>query len=263
VQAPAAKDAAPSIDMLDIRVGTIVEVQQHPDADGLYLESIDVGEPAPRQVISGLVKWVTLEAMRGRRVAVVCNLKPAKMRGIMSHGMVRSRSQPETAYCSGLPARDTPRSSSAVRAPTGQRVSGGACRRDQSNWSTSSRATRTPVLPSELPERVAACHSCLRCRPCAQVLCASGEEAVAPLAVPGGAPNGERVMVEGYSNDAEEQINPKKKILEALFPDMATDASARSALLRSQPARLVCGIECGCGGAGLALQRLQAVGDCS
>ena len=42
-------------------------------------------------MISGLVKWVTLEGMQGRRVAVVCNLKPAKMRGVMSHGMVRCR----------------------------------------------------------------------------------------------------------------------------------------------------------------------------
>lgn len=43
--------------------------------------------PAP-QVISGLVKFVPQEKMQGRRVVVVCNLKPAKMRDIMSYGMV-------------------------------------------------------------------------------------------------------------------------------------------------------------------------------
>lgn len=47
-----------------------------------------MGEEAPRQVISGLVKFVPVEQMQNRRVAVVCNLKPAKMRGIMSYGMV-------------------------------------------------------------------------------------------------------------------------------------------------------------------------------
>jgi hypothetical protein len=61
-----------------------------------------------------------------------------------------------------------------------------------------------------------------------QVLCASSEAAVAPLAVPQGVPNGERVMVAGADGDAEPQINPKKKILEALFPDMATDAGVCS-----------------------------------
>ena len=40
------------------------------------------------QVISGLVKFVPVEEMQNRRVAVVCNLKPAKMREVMSHGMV-------------------------------------------------------------------------------------------------------------------------------------------------------------------------------
>ena len=45
--------------------------------------------PSP-QVVSGLVKFVPEEAMQGRRVVVVCNLKPAKMRDVMSYGMVRS-----------------------------------------------------------------------------------------------------------------------------------------------------------------------------
>lgn len=77
------------IDMLDIRVGRITKVDKHPNADSLYLEEIDVGEEdKPRQVISGLVKFVPVEAMQGRVVLVVCNLKPAKMRDVMSYGMV-------------------------------------------------------------------------------------------------------------------------------------------------------------------------------
>jgi methionine--tRNA ligase beta chain len=91
VQAPATKDAPPTIAALDVRIGTITAVQRHPDAESLYLESIDLGEKDPRQVISGLVKWVPLEAMQHRRVAVVCNLKPAKMRGVLSNGMVRCK----------------------------------------------------------------------------------------------------------------------------------------------------------------------------
>lgn len=56
------------------------------------------------------------------------------------------------------------------------------------------------------------------------MLCASTEGAVEPLAVPEGVPNGERVMVEGYDAAAEVQLPPKKKILEALSPDMVTSA---------------------------------------
>ncbi|GBF95548.1 hypothetical protein Rsub_08529 [Raphidocelis subcapitata] len=87
-EAPKKADEEVGIDALDIRVGQIVAVGRHPNADALYLEEIDLGEGKPRQVISGLVKFVPEEAMRGRRVVVVTNLKPAKMRDVMSYGMV-------------------------------------------------------------------------------------------------------------------------------------------------------------------------------
>lgn len=73
---------------LDIRIGKIVEVAMHPDADTLYVEKIDLGEAEPRTVVSGLAKFVPLEEMKDRNVAVLCNLKPAKMRGVESKGMV-------------------------------------------------------------------------------------------------------------------------------------------------------------------------------
>lgn len=73
---------------LDIRVGKIVEVSRHPDADALYVEKIDLGEEEPRTIVSGLVNFVPIEEMQNRDVVVLCNLKPAKMRGIESKGMV-------------------------------------------------------------------------------------------------------------------------------------------------------------------------------
>lgn len=50
--APAAKKDAgePTVDLLDIRVGQIVKLAQHPNADSLYVEDIDLGEDKPRQV---------------------------------------------------------------------------------------------------------------------------------------------------------------------------------------------------------------------
>lgn len=73
---------------LDIRIGKIIEISKHPEADTLYVEKIDVGEEQPRTVVSGLVKFVPIEEMQDRLVVVLCNLKPAKMRGIESNGMV-------------------------------------------------------------------------------------------------------------------------------------------------------------------------------
>ena len=54
----------------------------------MYVELIDVGEQVPRQVVSGLVKHYTLDNFIGKSIVVVCNLKPAKMRGIESSAMV-------------------------------------------------------------------------------------------------------------------------------------------------------------------------------
>lgn len=73
---------------LDIRVGRVIEVSRHPDADALYVEKIDLGEDEPRTVVSGLVNFVSIEEMQMRDVVVLCNLKAAKMRGVESKGMV-------------------------------------------------------------------------------------------------------------------------------------------------------------------------------
>ena len=51
------------------------------------------------QIVSGLVKFVPLDKMENRRVVVLCNLKPAKMRGILSSGMVSSPLNPIPREC--------------------------------------------------------------------------------------------------------------------------------------------------------------------
>ena len=95
---------------LDIRIGKIVEVSRHPDAEKLYVEKIDLGEPSPRTIVSGLVDFVPEEKMVGRLVVVLCNLKPAKMRGIESCGMVlcSSRSEPKEVEPLNVPEGSAP-----------------------------------------------------------------------------------------------------------------------------------------------------------
>ncbi|XP_034626713.1 aminoacyl tRNA synthase complex-interacting multifunctional protein 1 [Trachemys scripta elegans] len=83
------------VSRLDLRVGCIITAKNHPDADSLYVEEVDVGEANPRTVVSGLVKHVPLEQMQNRMVVLLCNLKPAKMRGVVSQAMVMCASSPE------------------------------------------------------------------------------------------------------------------------------------------------------------------------
>jgi aminoacyl tRNA synthase complex-interacting multifunctional protein 1 len=73
---------------LDVRVGKILNVEKHPEADSLYVETIDVGEQKPRTVVSGLVKYMKDSDLLNQYVCLLCNLKPAKMRGIESAAMV-------------------------------------------------------------------------------------------------------------------------------------------------------------------------------
>ncbi|KAK3072846.1 G4 quadruplex nucleic acid binding protein [Teratosphaeriaceae sp. CCFEE 6253] len=101
--APAAeKPLSPAL--IDLRVAHILKAVKHPEADSLYVSTVDCGD-APgtdhtseyegkivRTVCSGLNGLVPLEEMQGRKIVAVCNLKPVKMRGIQSAAMVLAAS---------------------------------------------------------------------------------------------------------------------------------------------------------------------------
>ena len=75
--------------MRDTQVGQILAVEKHPDADKLYVSSVDLGDPNnPRQILSGLRDHMSIPDLLHSRVLVVTNLKPAKMRGLESNGML-------------------------------------------------------------------------------------------------------------------------------------------------------------------------------
>lgn len=143
IVAPAA-DAPLDASRLEIRVGRVTRVQRHPDADTLFVETIDLGEAAPRTVVSGLVKFMSEEQLLGARVLCLCNLKPAAMRGVVSAAMVLA----------------------------------------------ASNADHTQV------------------------------ELVTP---PDGAHVGELVSFTGFPGAPDDQLHPKKKVWEALQPDLHTD----------------------------------------
>ncbi len=73
---------------LDLRVARITSVKKHPSADKLYIEEIDVGELGKRQIVSGLVPYYKEEELIGKKIIIIANLKPAKLRGEISQGML-------------------------------------------------------------------------------------------------------------------------------------------------------------------------------
>ncbi len=81
-------DDQPEFTKMEIRVGKIIKVWNHPDADKLFCEEIDVGEDTPRQIASGLRGHYELSEMQDKLVLVVCNLKASKIIGFASSGMV-------------------------------------------------------------------------------------------------------------------------------------------------------------------------------
>lgn len=133
--------------LVDLRVGFIQKAIEHPDADSLYVSTIDVGEEAPRTICSGLRKFVPIEDMQQRYVVVVANLKPVKMRGISSNGMV---------LCASNKGKGAP------------------------------------------------------------------DEVVEFVNPPNGCTPGDKLFFEGYDEEPEPQLNPKKKIFETIQPGFTT-----------------------------------------
>ncbi len=77
---------------IDLRVGEILTAERVPKSDKLLRFTIDLGEQEPRQVLAGIVEYYEPEKMIGRKVVVVANLKPRKLRGYESQGMILAAS---------------------------------------------------------------------------------------------------------------------------------------------------------------------------
>ncbi len=71
-----------------LKVGEVLEAEKVPNADKLLRLTIHLGEPEARTILAGIAEYYTPEELIGKRVTVVANLQPRKMRGIMSQGML-------------------------------------------------------------------------------------------------------------------------------------------------------------------------------
>jgi methionyl-tRNA synthetase len=74
-------------DKIDLRVGTIIKAEKHPKADKLLVFQVKMGTEK-RQIVSGVAEYFKPEDCVGQKVIVVANLKPRKLRGIESKGML-------------------------------------------------------------------------------------------------------------------------------------------------------------------------------
>ena len=72
---------------VEMRVGKVVKCEKHPKADKLLVSQIKIGSEV-RQIVSGIANYYKPEDMVGKSVVVVCNLKPVKLRGVESQGMI-------------------------------------------------------------------------------------------------------------------------------------------------------------------------------
>ena len=80
---------------IDLRVGTITGVAEHPNADKLYLLTVSLGDQE-RTLVAGLKNYYTPDQLLGKQVAVVANLAPATVRGVESDGMLLAAQSTDT-----------------------------------------------------------------------------------------------------------------------------------------------------------------------
>ena len=80
---------------VDLRVGQVLSAERIPKADKLLLMKVDIAEEQPRQILAGIAQYYEPEKLIGRKVVIVANLKPRKLRGLESQGMVVAASYGE------------------------------------------------------------------------------------------------------------------------------------------------------------------------
>ena len=72
---------------IDLRVGKILDVKDHPNAEKLYLLDIDLGKEK-KTLVAGLKSYYKPEELKGRQCIIFVNLEPATIRGVKSEGMI-------------------------------------------------------------------------------------------------------------------------------------------------------------------------------
>ena len=99
-QAEAAKEVSKEITIKDLEkvqllVGTVYSAERVPDTDKLIKLSVDLGEPAPRQIVAGIGLTFKPEDLVGKQYVFVANLAPRKIKQVESQGMILATGEPD------------------------------------------------------------------------------------------------------------------------------------------------------------------------
>ncbi len=108
--------------LIDLRVAKIIKIERHPKADKLYIETLDDGSGTERVIVSGLVPYYKEEELLGKSIVLVNNLKPAKLRGVESRGMLLAASR-KTVGEDGSSVKEAVEVLDARDAPPGTKLS--------------------------------------------------------------------------------------------------------------------------------------------
>lgn len=73
---------------LELKIGTVIEAEDHPNADKLLVLKVDLGEEQPRQLVAGIRGNYSAEELKGKQIVVLANLEPRTLRGVESQGML-------------------------------------------------------------------------------------------------------------------------------------------------------------------------------
>ena len=89
----------PSWEKLDLRVAEIKAIEDIEGADKLYKLTIDVGELGERVICAGIKKYYEKEELKGKKIIIIANLEPRKMKGVESQGMLLAAGNKEKDVC--------------------------------------------------------------------------------------------------------------------------------------------------------------------
>lgn len=77
-----------NFEKLDLKVGKILKVEDHPNASKLYILTVDLAEEKPRTIVAGLKPYYQISELINKKAVFVANLEPATIRGEKSNGMI-------------------------------------------------------------------------------------------------------------------------------------------------------------------------------
>lgn len=93
---------------VELKVGTVLEAEEVTESEKLIKLKVDLGEEEPRQVLAGVKQWYKSKDFVGKQLVIVANLKPKKMLGLESQGMILAADSADGPIFLTIPKKVSP-----------------------------------------------------------------------------------------------------------------------------------------------------------